>query len=97
MATGTTAEVFTELGIDPVIGSVWVQVTGDSSDLGPSIQLSLDGTGTQLGPFLNFATMEQPTQDVLEGVRLRTAKDPVYITNSGAGTVDVAVAVFSDN
>ena len=93
VAASATTEVFTELGISPLNGEVLFQlpVSGGGSFL--VFQLS-DSTGTDLGPYVPASHVSDVASTAILESRVLTDKDPVYITNTGAGTAEVLVAFF---
>jgi hypothetical protein len=92
LAAGATAEVFTELGVSPMRGEVLFQLEVSSGYV-LWCQLS-DAAGANLGPFVPASTaMSIGGAEVVES-RVRTDKDAVYFTNTGAVTASVLVAFF---
>jgi hypothetical protein len=92
LAAGATTEAFTEFGVAPENGEVLFQLEVSSGYV-LWCQLS-DAAGTSLGPFVPASTsMSIGGAEVVES-RVRTDKDPVYFTNTGAVTASVLVAFF---
>lgn len=88
----TTIEIFSELGIDPINARVVLQAVVDGSQ--PGLQLSQDSSGTQLGVFLCGPTVFTGSGFVIGQMEVPTDKDPVYITNSSGGSVNLYFAVY---
>jgi hypothetical protein len=74
VAASSVIEVFDEIGISPERCDVSIQVLG-----GTSVYLVEDGSGTNPGPKLSWATSPS------EPYRLVTDKDLVYVKNFDSG------------